>query len=144
MIQYDPHRWLDHLFDVKGSLIPEITLRVFRAWSGPARWSRSIATSGMSISPRRFTRWWGRARAAPGLPHQFVVRPVLGRPAIVGEPDQRDAEPARVVSVHLRSDPALRDSLIRWIGAFPYAVKNVLRGPKGWARSPMSCPRPRS
>jgi ion channel-forming bestrophin family protein len=28
MIQYDPHRWLDHLFDVKGSLIPEITLRV--------------------------------------------------------------------------------------------------------------------
>ena len=28
MIQYDPHRWSDHLFDVKGSLIPEITLRV--------------------------------------------------------------------------------------------------------------------
>jgi putative membrane protein len=35
MIQYDPHCWLDHLFDVKGSLIPEITLRVLScfAWS---------------------------------------------------------------------------------------------------------------
>src|ERR1700677_4974329 len=28
MIQYDPHRWLDHLFDVKGSLIREIALWV--------------------------------------------------------------------------------------------------------------------
>jgi predicted membrane chloride channel (bestrophin family) len=25
MIQYDPDRWFDHLFDVKGSLILEIT-----------------------------------------------------------------------------------------------------------------------
>ena len=35
MIQYDPHRWLDHLFDVKGSLIPEISLRLLSslAWS---------------------------------------------------------------------------------------------------------------
>jgi ion channel-forming bestrophin family protein len=38
---------------------------------------------------------------------------------------------ARVVSVHLRSDSTLRDSLIRWIGAFPYAVKNVLRQTEG-------------
>ncbi len=28
MIHYNPHRWWDHLFDVKGSLIPEITVRV--------------------------------------------------------------------------------------------------------------------
>src|SRR6202035_5463624 len=36
MIQYDPHRWSDHLFDVKGSLIPEITLRVLSCvvWAG--------------------------------------------------------------------------------------------------------------
>ena len=38
---------------------------------------------------------------------------------------------ARVVSVHLRTDPALRDSVIRWVGAFPYAVKNVLRQTDG-------------
>ena len=49
----------------------------------------------------------------------------------MGKPDQRDAEPGAVVSVHLRSDPALRDSVIRWIGAFPYAVKNLLRGTDG-------------
>ena len=36
MIQYDPHRWFDHLFDVKGSLILEITPRVLACtlWAG--------------------------------------------------------------------------------------------------------------
>lgn len=34
-------------------------------------------------------------------------------------------------SVHLRGDPDLLDMLIRWVGAFPYAVKNVLRETDG-------------
>lgn len=29
MIQYDPHKWLDHFFDYKGSLVKEISGRVF-------------------------------------------------------------------------------------------------------------------
>ena len=37
----------------------------------------------------------------------------------------------RGVSVHLRNDHVLQDCLIRWIGAFPYAVKNLLRGTDG-------------
>ena len=28
MIHYDPHRWLDHFFDIRGSLVKEIGLRV--------------------------------------------------------------------------------------------------------------------
>lgn len=28
MIQYDPHKWLDHFFDIKGSLVKEISGRV--------------------------------------------------------------------------------------------------------------------
>jgi putative membrane protein len=28
MIHYDPHRWLDHFFDIKGSLVREIGGRV--------------------------------------------------------------------------------------------------------------------
>src|SRR5262245_15804904 len=28
MIDYDPHRWLDHLFDVEGSMLREIVGRV--------------------------------------------------------------------------------------------------------------------
>ncbi len=33
--------------------------------------------------------------------------------------------------MHLRDDRVLQDSLVRWIGVFPYAVKNVLRGTDG-------------
>jgi ion channel-forming bestrophin family protein len=33
--------------------------------------------------------------------------------------------------VHLRSDAILQDSVIRWIGVFPYTVKNVLRETDG-------------
>ena len=28
MIYYDPHKWLDHFFDVRGTLVKEIGLRV--------------------------------------------------------------------------------------------------------------------
>ena len=94
MIQYDPHRWSDHLFDVKGSLIPEITLRVLVV--------RGLGGRGGGLRPYRpASRHPGddahaggsRLGAAPGVPHQLLVRPVLGRPAAVGEPGQRVAEP---------------------------------------------------
>lgn len=28
MVQYDPHKWVDHFFDIRGSLIREIGVRV--------------------------------------------------------------------------------------------------------------------
>ena len=36
MINYDPHRWMDHFFDYKGSLVKEISGRVLicTAWAG--------------------------------------------------------------------------------------------------------------
>ncbi len=46
MIQYDPHPWLDHLFDVKGSLIPEITLRVLSCFTSAVGSWRSVITYG--------------------------------------------------------------------------------------------------
>jgi predicted membrane chloride channel (bestrophin family) len=38
---------------------------------------------------------------------------------------------ARAASVHLREDPLILEHVIRWAGAFPYAVKNVLRDTEG-------------
>src|SRR4051794_29832116 len=36
MIDYDPHRWLDHLLDIKGSVVRQIFARVLlcTAWAG--------------------------------------------------------------------------------------------------------------
>ena len=38
MIQYGPHRWLDHLFDVKGSLISSRGNHVESTWHA-CQWS---------------------------------------------------------------------------------------------------------
>ncbi|MDX2266934.1 MAG: bestrophin family ion channel [Bryobacter sp.] len=40
MIQYDPHKWLDHFFDVRGSLVKEISGRLLAAvvWSVAVVW----------------------------------------------------------------------------------------------------------
>ena len=94
MIQYDPHRWLDHLFDVKGSLIPEITLRVpvvhglgrLRRDVLPIRRGRGHPCDGAHAGG-------DRSRIAPGIPDELVLRPVLGRAAVVGQHGQRIAEP---------------------------------------------------
>ncbi len=53
MIQYDPHRWLDHLFDVKGSLISEISLRVLSClvWAvGVVAFDRYVAKVEISAT----------------------------------------------------------------------------------------------
>ena len=52
MIQYDPHRWFDHLFDVKGSLIPEITLRVLSC----VVWAAGVVAFHRYVRPCRYPR----------------------------------------------------------------------------------------
>ena len=129
MIQYDPHRWLDHLFDVKGSLIPEITLRVSRAWSGRRRWSRSIAMPVMSTSRRRFTLWW-ELRSGCSLvfrTNSSYNRFWEGR-QLWGSLVNETRNLARVARCICATTRPPRRFVIRWVGAFPYAVKNVLRG----------------
>jgi putative membrane protein len=132
MIQYDPHRWLDHLFDVKGSLIPEITLRVLSC----VVWAVVVVA---------FHRYVGHVDipttvhtlvgVAVGLLLVFRTNSSYNRfwegRQLWGSLVNETRNLARVVSVHLRSDATLRDSVIRWVGAFPYAVKNVLRGTEG-------------
>jgi putative membrane protein len=129
MIQYDPHRWLDHLFDVKGSLIAEITPRVlacmvwavavvaFDYWVWPVAIPATVHTLvGVAVglllvfrTSSSYDRFW-------------EGRQLWG--SLVNE----SRNLARGAAVHLRGDPILLDHVIRWTGVFPYAVKNVLRG----------------
>jgi putative membrane protein len=132
MIQYDPHRWFDHLFDFKGSLLPEITWRVlacvvwaigvvaFHHWVRPVDIPATVHTLvgtalGLLLVFRTnssYDRFWEGRQLWGNLVNETRN---LGRGA----------------AVHLRGDPELMDHVIRWTGAFPYAVKNALRGTEG-------------
>jgi putative membrane protein len=132
MIQYDPHRWLDHLFDVKGSLIPEITLRVLSC----VVWAVVVVAFHRHVGHVDIpTTVHTLVGVAVGLLLVFRTNSSYNRfwegRQLWGSLVNETRNLARVVSVHLRSDATLRDSVIRWVGAFPYAVKNVLRGTEG-------------
>jgi putative membrane protein len=132
VIEYDPHRWLDHLFDVKGALIPEITLRVLLCvvWSGAVvAFHRYVAHVDIPATVHTLVG------VAVGLLLVFRTNSSYNRfwegRQLWGRVINGTRNLARVISVHLHNDPPLRDSLIRWIGAFPYSVKNVLRETEG-------------
>ena len=122
--------WSDHLFDVKGSLIPEITPRVLSC----VIWSVAVVAFDHTVCPlgvpptvhtlvgialglllvfrtnSSYDRFWGGARVV-GAPGQHVAKPGPGR--------------------GLKLIPRLLEEVIRWTGGFPYAVRNVLRGTEG-------------
>jgi putative membrane protein len=132
MIQYDPHRWLDHLFDVKGSLILEIAPRVLAC----VIWASAVVAFDRYVSPV----------AIPATVHTLVGT-ALGLLLVFRTNSSYDRfwegrrlwgslinecrNLARSASVHLKGDPVILDHVIRWTGVFPYAVKNVLRESDG-------------
>jgi putative membrane protein len=132
MIQYDPQRWMDHLFDIKGSLIPEITLRVLSCFA----WSVGVVAFDLHV----------RDVSIPATAHTLVGI-ALGMLLVFrtnssynrfwegrklwGSLVNETRNLARAAAVHLRGDPVLLDHVIRWTGTFPYAVKNALRGTEG-------------
>jgi ion channel-forming bestrophin family protein len=132
MIQYDPHRWLDHLFDVKGSLIREIALRVLSCLT----WALGVVAydhyvRDVAIPPTVHTL----VGVALGMLLVFRTNASYNRfwegRQLWGSLINEARNLARGASVHLRGDPELLDHVIRWTGTFPYAVKNVLRGTDG-------------
>jgi putative membrane protein len=132
MIQYDPHRWLDHLFDVRGSLIPEITLRMLSCvvWAvGVVTFSRYVEVVAIPATVHTLLG------TALGLLLVFRTNSSYDRfwegRQLWGSLVNESRNLARGASVHLRGDPVLRDHVVRWTAVFPYAVKNVLRGSEG-------------
>jgi putative membrane protein len=142
MIQYDSHRWSDHLFDVKGSLIPEIILRVLSC----VAWATAVVAVDHHLRPLAMpTTVHTLVGLALGLLLVFRTNSSYDRfwegRRLWGNLVNESRNLARAAAVHLRGDPVLLDHVIRWTAAFPYAVKNVLRGTEGLGPSAEGLPR---
>lgn len=129
MIHYDPHRWLDHLFDVRGALVREIGLRVGVCvlWAaGVVAWHYHVSPLGISVvlhslvgvalglllvfrTNASYDRYWEGRRLWGGIVNE--TRNLI-----------------RGASVHFSTDSELLLTLTRWTAVFPWAVMSTLRG----------------
>jgi putative membrane protein len=129
MIQYDPHRWLDHLFDIRGTLVREIGVRVGLcvAWAVAVvsfhYFVKPVATSvllhslvGVALglllvfrTNASYDRFWEGRRLWGGIVNE--TRNLI-----------------RGGTVHLADDPTLLRSLVRWTAIFPWSAMSALRG----------------
>lgn len=132
MIQYDPHKWLDHFFDVRGSLVREIGGRVALcvAWSaGVVAVHKYVQPVGM---PSLLHTLMGVAmgmllvfRTSSSYDRFWEGRKLWG--GIVNETRNL----VRGAAVHLKDDPALLARLTRWTAAYAWAAMHSLRGTDG-------------
>jgi len=129
MINYDPHKWLDHFFDYRGTLLKEIGGRVLGcvAWSvvvvcvhffwfkvGISAQLHSLVGVALGLllvfrTNASYDRYWEGRKLWGGIVNET-------------------RNLARLASLHLGADAELLARFIRWTGLFPWAVMNVLRG----------------
>lgn len=133
MIQYDPHNWLDHFFDIRGSLVKEILGRVLlcTAWSGfivyvhsnhyslgiPAIAHTLIGTAlGLLLVFRTnasYDRFWEGRKLWGGVVNE--TRNLI-----------------RTTEAFLFSAPEVRREIGLWTVAFVHAMMNALRDKKSF------------
>ena len=127
MIDYDPHSWRSHLFDIRGSMAREIIWRVtlFSAWSAAVVFVYGFIPWGTHTTVHVFI---GLAlslllvfRTNAAYDRFWEGRKLWG--GIVNETRNL----ARLAVTHLDADVELRERLIRWTICFPYASMFVLR-----------------
>lgn len=132
MIQYDPHKWSDHFFDIRGSLVREISGRV----SLCAIWTVVVVAVHFFLFPV----------AIPSLLHTLVGT-ALGLLLVFrtnasydrfwegrklwGGMVNETRNLIRAAVVQLESDRELLVELTRWTAVFPYAAARGLRGENG-------------
>jgi ion channel-forming bestrophin family protein len=132
LIQYDPHNWFDHFFDIHGSLVKEIGGRVLLcvAWSVVVVLiHRHVVAVGI---PSLLHTLVGLAlglllvfRTNASYDRFWEGRKLWG--GIVNETRNL----IRGAGAHLGSEPELLARLTRWTAVFPYAAMNTLRGLQG-------------
>lgn len=128
MIDYDPHSWKEHFFDVRGSMLREISPRVLfcTAWAAVVCWTHynvrplDVPATGHSLigvvlglllvfrTNSSYDRFW-------------EGRKLWG--SIVNETRNL----ARAAKVQLAKDPESVSEIVRWASAFPWAVVDILR-----------------
>lgn len=128
MIHYDPHKWLDHLFDIRGTLVREIAVRVGMC----VLWTVLVVVCHFYVTPlgtsvvlhslvglalglllvfrtnASYDRYWEGRRLWGGIVNE--TRNLI-----------------RGASIHLSADEPLLRSITRWTAVFPWAVMSTLR-----------------
>jgi putative membrane protein len=128
MIHYDPHNWLDHLFDIRGSLVREISVRVGLC----VLWSVAVVLFHYKVAPvgapivihtlvgvalglllvfrtnASYDRYWEGRKLWGGIVNE--TRNLI-----------------RGASIHMPGDPELLENLTRWTALFPWTVMSTLR-----------------
>jgi putative membrane protein len=144
MIDYEPHRWRDHLLQIRGSMLIEISYRVFAC----VLVATGIVAAHMYLRPidvsdrphsyvglalglllvfrtnASYDRFWEGRKLWGAIVNTSrnlarASRVLLERPAGDDTPERREA-----------ARRATRD-VIRWLACFPYATMNNLRGSRG-------------
>jgi putative membrane protein len=136
MIDYDPHDWWNHFFDIKGSMVREIFYRVLSCviWSAGVVWFHQHVHR-VDIPQHGHTL----IGVALGLLLVFRTNASYDRfwegrkqwGAIVNETRNL----GRSASVLLAESPDLLARLVRWTIAFPWATMHQLRGTR-WPGQP--------
>jgi len=144
MINYDPHKWTDHLFDVKGSMVREIFGRTVAvvAWSALVTgFHLYVRPVGVPVSLHSLTglalslllvfrtnsandRFWEGRKAWGGLVNE----------------SRNLARALRAFTPPNRAD--LCEPLVLWLGAFAPAVMHSLRGERGLGGCHLRLPEP--
>ncbi|MCA1850781.1 MAG: hypothetical protein LC672_06970, partial [Acidobacteria bacterium] len=128
MIEYDPHKWLQHLFDIKGSVVRQIFWRVLLV----AAWSAVVVAFDHYVRPV----------GVPSTVHT-LVGVALGLLLVIrtnasyerfwegrklwGGIVNESRNLGRTACAFLRDRPALVEPVILWACALPYAAMNSLR-----------------
>lgn len=132
MIEYDAHKWLDHLFDIKGSMVREIMGRVLLV----VGWAAAVFAFHLYVRPV----------AVPSTVHALVGL-ALGLLLVIrtnasydrfwegrrmwGSIINESRNLARGSAAFMREQPALLEAIIKWTIAFPYSSMHALRGTTG-------------
>jgi ion channel-forming bestrophin family protein len=131
MIEYDAHKWTDHFFDIKGSMVREIARPVLLV----VGWSVAVVAFHEKVRPV----------AVPSTVHA-LVGVALGLLLVIrtnasydrfwegrkmwGGYVNESRNLARAAAAFLRDRPELLEPLIKWTIAFSYSSMHALRGSK--------------
>jgi putative membrane protein len=132
MIQYDAHKWTDHLFDIKGSMVREITGRVTLV----VAWAAAVVAFHLYVRPV----------AVPSTVHA-LVGVAIGLLLVIrtnasyerfwegrkmwGGMVNESRNLARSSTAFMRDAPGAAEAIILWTVAFAYSSMHALRGSKG-------------
>lgn len=133
MINYDPHRWLDHLFDIRGSLLGEIGGRVGLC----VLWTVAVVLLHYYVTPLGTSVvMHSLVGVALGLLLVFRTNASYDRywegRRLWGGIVNETRNLARGASVHLTADPSLLHAVTRWTAIFPWTAMSTLRGETNW------------